>query len=306
MEQKQFLNSSIELLLASVQVWEINEAFGWTALNGYFAELAMLQAGLPFEQLGISKRREQCLPGIVLSQSTEVINPQSAIITSQNLQNRDVIRQGSTAVLKLQGVMRSQDGISSYGMDTFTGWLRDAYENPNIDSVIIQSESGGGESDAGTKLQVAISEKNKPVIGWVYRAASAAYRGLLGVDELIAASPASEVGSLGTFVPIDKKAVQELRDRYQFVYSSQTPEKNGEQRALMDGDASKLQAYVDQLTTQFHNEVKSMRSLRGNAGEVKHTLSGAMFSAVEAKQRGLIDSIGNFQYAMKRAKRMKK
>lgn len=298
MEQKQFLNSAIELALASVQVWEVNEAFGWTALNGYFSELAMLQAGVPFAELGISKRREKSLPYIV--------TPQSNIVTSQNLENRDIIRPGSTAVLKLQGVMRSQDGLSSYGMDTFTGWLRDAYENPNIDSIIIESESGGGESAAGTKLQIAISERNKPVIGWAHMAASAAYRGLLGVDELIASSDASEFGSLGTFIPIDKKALQEYRERYQFIYSTQTPEKNGGQRALIEGDASKLQAYVDQLTTQFHNEVKSMRSLRGNASEVKHTLSGAMFSAVEAKQRGLIDSIGNFQYAMKRAKKMKK
>jgi ClpP class serine protease len=31
-----------------------------------------------------------------------------------------------------------------------------------------------------------------------------------------------------------------------------------------------------------------------------------MFPANEAKQRGLVDSIGNFQYAMKRAKKMTK
>ncbi len=298
MEQRQFLNNAIELALASVQIWEVNEAFGWTALNGYFSELAMLQAGVPFAELGISKRRENSLPFIV--------TPTDAIVTSQNLQNRDAIRPGSTAVLKLQGVMRSQDGISSYGMDTFTGWLRDAYENPNISSIIIESESGGGESAAGTKLQVALSERNKPVIAWAHMAASAAYRGLLGIDEMIASSEAAEFGSLGTFIPIDKKALQEYRERYQFIYSTQTPEKNGGQRALIEGDSGKLQEYVDKLTTQFHNEVKNMRNLRGSASEVKNTLSGAMFPALEAKQRGLIDSIGNFQYAMKRAKKMAK
>jgi ClpP class serine protease len=67
-----------------------------------------------------------------------------------------------------------------------------------------------------------------------------------------------------------------------------------------------LQEYIDQLTTQFHNEVKSARRLTGSASNIVKTLSGAMFPANEAKQRGLVDSIGNFQYAMKRAKKMTK
>ena len=298
MEQRQFLNNAIELALSSVQVWEVNEAFGWTALNGYFSELAMLQAGVPFAELGISKRREKSLP--------QIVTPHAALVGARNLQRNDAIPRGSTALLKLQGVMRSQDGLSSYGMDTFTGWLRDAYENPNIDSIIIESESGGGESIAGAKLQVAISERNKPVISWSHMEASAAYRGLVGVDEKIASGEAAEFGSLGTFIPIDKTVLQEYRERYQFIYSTQTPEKNGGQRALIDGDSSKLQDYIDQLTTQFHNEVKNARRLTGSAANIGKTLSGAMFSANEAKQRGLIDSIGNFQYAMKRAKKMTK
>lgn len=292
------LNNAIELMLASNPVWEINEAFGYAQLNGYLSELAMLSGGVQFSELGISEKRHAGLPRIV--------GVSGNIVTSQNIQNRDVIRPGSVAVLKLQGVMRSQDGLSSYGMDSFTGWLRDAYENPNIDAVIIEAESGGGETMAGTKLQLAVSERNKPVIGFAHMAASAAYRGLLGVDELIGAGDAAEFGSIGTFIPIDKKMLDVYRERFQFIYATQSPNKNAGERALFNGDTSELQAYVDRLTAQFHNEVKSMRSLTGNDKEVKHTLSGAMFSATEAKQLGLIDSIGNFQYAMKRAKRMKK
>lgn len=297
MEQKH-LNNVIELVLSSNQIWEINEHFGISALNGYLSELSMLSAGVPFDQLGIQKRREQSIPRILAHDANN-------IVSAFDISSKSAIKPGAIAILQLKGVMRSQDGISSYGMDTFIGWLRDAYENPNIQGVIIETESGGGESTAGTKLQVAISEKNKPVVAFAYMAASAAYRGILGVDEIIGAGDASEFGSLGTFVPIDKKALTEYRERFEFVYASQAPNKNIHERGLLSGDIGPMQEYVDRLTAQFHNEVKNMRTLTGSSANIKHTLSGAMFPAQEAKERGLIDSVGNLQYAIKRVKKMK-
>jgi len=50
----------------------------------------------------------------------------------------------------------------------------------------------------------------------------------------------------------------------------------------------------------FMKEVKKHRKLKGDTKTRKETLSGAMFLSDDAKERGLIDGIGTFNYALKR------
>lgn len=299
-ENTTVLNRNIELFLSSNSSLEIDEQFGRNALANYLAELALISSGVPFSELGFSERRAALLPSIIPFSADNF----NQFATVQNLDNRQSVLPGSIAVLKLAGVMRSQDGLSSYGADTVTGWLRSAYNNPNIDGVIIETETGGGEAMAGTKIDNVISERNKPVIGFAHMAASAGYRALSNADEIIGAGTASQFGSIGVMIALNKKRIEDTKASMDFIYGDATPNKNGADRALMNGDLGPMKEYINNMTAEFHQQVIKARDLQGRA-DIKETLSGSMFGAMDAKKRGLIDMVGNMQTAVKRVRALK-
>ncbi len=303
-ENESFLNANIENFLLNAQFLEIDQEFGLLQLNAYLEDLVFLQSGGQYKHLGISQRRKESRPQII---TCSLIENSATIVDGFDLfWEGDKIPENSIALLKLRGVMRAQSGISSPGVDSMANDLRIAYQNKNIAGVIIETNSGGGESIAGTMLKSAISERNKPVIGFAHLAASAAYRALSGADEIIASSPYSEFGSIGTMIQMDMKMLKKYRKSIMDFYGVDAPEKNADFRSAKEGDFQKIQNRVDELTKQFHEDIKKSRNLIGDNPTIKDTLSGKIFNALEGKKRGLVDAIGNLNFAVKRIYSLKK
>ena len=78
-------------------------------------------------------------------------------------------------------------------------------------------------------------------------------------------------------VQLDTRALAKFRERVAEFYGSDAPNKNGGLRRALAGDYSGIQQRVNDLTVQFHNEIKRDRPLRGDADKIKDTLSGKMF-----------------------------
>ena len=292
-------NRDIDNFLLTSEFLEIESMFGYNALNRYLEELMFLENGGKYKDLGIGQRRKEAAMSFL-------VPTDGAYSTVGRYDIQDgMVPKGSIAMLNLSGVMRTQSGLSSQGADSFVNDLREAYANPNVSGVIINTFSGGGESSAGNMIKNAIQERNKPVVGLATMAASAAYRALSGADEIIAAGEQSEFGSIGTMISIDNKMLEKLRGRITDIYGEDAPNKNGEYRAAMEGDLSKLQERVTKLTKSFHDEIKRDRPLRGGDDMIKDTLSGSMFDANEAQKRGLIDAVGNLPFAIKRVNALK-
>lgn len=292
------LNSDIEFFLSTCEMLEIDFNYGMSQLNMYLQDLMFLQSGGKYKDLGISQRRKDSMPQLITLSASA---PGSvAFVDKYDLQSPELIAPNSIALLKLNGVMRSQSGLSSNGVDRLAVDLRNAYSNPNIAGVVIETNSGGGESLAGNMAKSAIMERNKPVIGFGHLVASAAYRALTGADEIIMSSEFSEVGSIGTMVQLDNKAISRFRERVSEFYGKDAPNKNGDIRKAFAGDFSAIQERVNELTVQFHNEIIRDRPLSGGTERIKDTLSGKMFDAKEGKRRGLVDAIGGLNFAAKR------
>lgn len=242
------LNRDIELFLSTCEMLEIDFNFGMTQLNAYLQDLIFLQSGGKYKDLGIAQRREDSRARILTFDSA------TAPVKVNFAERRDIydeekeIQPNSIALLKLSGVMRSQSGISSQGMDGISKDLRAAYSNDNIAGIIIETNSGGGETLAGNMLKSAIQERNKPVVGFGHLVASAAFRALTGADEIIMSSEFSEIGSIGTMVQLDTKALARFRDRIAEFYGTDAPNKNGELRRALAGDYSGIQQRVNELT----------------------------------------------------------
>lgn len=302
-QQQGHENRDIELFLSGNQNLEIDLQFGISELNRYLEDLQMLQLGVPFSELGIYARRQSKQPRVMCLDAAN--DGTYSFASWRDLYSKKEIPQNSIALLQLSGVMRSQSGMSSPGIDSFVEDLMNAYNHPNVMGVIIETNSGGGESLAGNMLNSAIQDRNKPVVGFGHLVASAAYRALSGADEIIASSEASEFGSIGTMISLDNKILNKYRSRFADFYGGSAPGKNSDFRAAISGDFSGIQKRVDELTLSFQNQIKASRQLRGSESTINETVNGSMFNAIESKKRGLVDMVGTMQTAVKRVKALR-
>lgn len=210
-------------------------------------------------------------------------------------------RAGQYAHLKLSGAMQQEDFLSTQGIQTLAAQIRQADNSPNIDGILIEANTGGGELLAGQTLRNAIKDAKKPVLVYAHYLASAGIWGTLFANHIMAAGKGSEFGSIGVFTQINKAFLGYYKERVMDVYSRKSPNKNRDFRSLLDGDASVLEDNVTQADEIFMADVRRNRPL---AGDIEGTLSGAMFYADEAKARGLVDSIGTFADAVAQLSRM--
>jgi ClpP class serine protease len=276
--------------------FEIQREYAVEQLSLYLENLRVLSVGVPYEKLNIENLREKF--------SAKVISVQSGlprtIGDSTMLNDTALTPRNSIAHLQLSGTMRSSDFWCNRGVDSLVADINAAYQNSNISGIIIEANTGGGESIAGQMLNGALAEAPKPVVVWAHYLASAGIMGTLPVSEVIASTRAASFGSIGTFVSVNKRMAQWYAQSYTDVYASKSTNKNRPFRALQKGDLSAIQEMVDVSNESFLQEVQAYRSLNGTQSDIAHTLSGEMFQAGEAKARGLIDGIGGFQYAIRR------
>lgn len=288
-------NPAIEAILANSEL-AIEYQFGLQCLNQYLADLAMLAHGAPYQALGISERRHASLPHVITEKGITISDPK--LIGNQNL-----TPPGSTAVIRITGFMQTESSGGSSGVRGMRGVaddLRAAYANNNIRGILLEVNSGGGEVLSMEVITSALAARNKPVVAHTYFAASAAYGAAAATDEVIALSDMSKVGSIGAVISVNKVALKDYAEQYMDVYGTAAPNKNREFRAMLAGDFTPLQQVADEATDKFQAKVRGMRPLRGTDEKITDTLSGDVFSGVEAKRRGLIDGIGGLEYALKR------
>jgi len=278
---------------------EMEFGYGLELYHRGLQDIALLHLNVPYSELGISERRESCKPKMMVLQSA---SGDYKVVDENSIGSESSTPEGSIAVMRLRGMMQNEGGLSSRGIYDFADDMRAAYRNRNVAAIIVDTDSGGGQSGAGNLAREVINERNKPVLANVHFAASAAYNAISGADEIIAASKESRFGGIGTFITLDMKLLTEYKARFMDIYADESGGKNKPFRAALDGDFSILKAMVNQMTGEFQDSIKAARPLSGDRLTIKETLSGAMFNATEAKNRGLSDGTGNFNYLLSRTK----
>ncbi len=207
----------------------------------------------------------------------------------------NLIDHGSIAIVSQSGIMTSEDGWCNVGMSTYDTIMRSLYSNSKVDGIIVKQDSGGGYVDAGAIWHNTIADRNKPVVVLSNFLGSAAIMGTLPADEIIAQTNLSEFGSIGVYTTLSKQGLEYYKNNYIDVYSKHSPEKNKDFRDALKGNFETLTESVTKTDEQFMGLVKKYRDIKD-----KETLLGAMFQAQDAKNRGLIDSVGTLNYSLKR------
>ncbi len=244
-----------------------------------------------------------------LMRTVASINSDKAISPFSH-ESYDDAHPGSVAIISINSVLTKFGNFCMYGAEDYAQMIMEATEHPNIAAIIQQGHSPGGTTSSVIPIKNAIIEakKQKPVIGFVdSMSASADYYNKSFCDKIIAVDKMAQIGSIGVMATLMKKDPEKLKEQGDIiieVYPEESSFKNKAVNDALDGDDKAfIKEELRPWAINFQDTVKENRAGKLDMS-VEGLLGGKMFYGYDAKKYGLIDEIGNFQYAVEEALKM--
>ncbi|OBB93837.1 signal peptide peptidase SppA [Mycobacterium sp. 852002-40037_SCH5390672] len=196
-------------------------------------------------------------------------------------------------------------GASTVGSDTIAPALREAAADDSVSAIVLRVNSPGGSVTASETLWREVKrarKRGKPVVASMGAvAASGGYYIAVAADAIVA-SPATITGSIGVIT--GKLVIRDLLERMGVgldavrtnanadAWSIETPF-TPEQRAHREAEA-------DLVYSDFLERVADGRNLTTEA--VDRVARGRVWTGADAREGGLVDELGGFRTALRRAK----
>lgn len=246
---------------------------------------------------------------IDFSSDQEIESPSpSCLLPSGDIQNNfNNVPKGSIAIISIEGSIMKDDFCGEAGTETMGKWLKEAYANENIAGVLLKINSGGGTVEGTGEFAQIIENRNKPVVAFCDGLmASAAYWIGSSCDEVILSFETVEVGSIGTMINFyDNREALNMRG-YQshYINADSSPDKNQDYFKAIEGDYTPIKTNILNPTNDvFLSAVRRNRAdklIEFGDGDYKEPLTGKIYLAKRSIEIGLVDSIGDMDYALNR------
>lgn len=177
------------------------------------------------------------------------------------------------------------------------------YEDSNsIKAILLNIDSPGGgvavSQEIYTEIKRLREKKDKKIITYLSSTgASGAYYIACASDKIVA-NPGTIVGSIGVIAEwVNYADLLEWAKLKDVVFKTGEFKDTGSAtRALTDNERKYFQGLIDDMYVQFVEAVSLGRKL--DLQEVRSMADGRVFTGRDAKERKLIDEIGNFQDAV--------
>jgi protease-4 len=185
--------------------------------------------------------------------------------------------------------------------------FKDFGEDESIKAIILRVNTPGGGVAASQEMYEAIRkvrDAGKPVIVSISSlGASGGYYAACG-GSIIAADPGSLVGSIGVIISLTnfKDLAEKLGVSETVIKSGELKDAGNPLRELNEKDREYFQSIVDDSYDQFLDVVSRERKM--DKEKLKEYANGRVFTGRQAKEIGLIDSLGTFDDAIMMAARM--
>lgn len=188
------------------------------------------------------------------------------------------------------------------GSDTFAEELRKARTNDRVKAIVLRINSPGGSALASDVMwrEVKLATETKPVIASMSDyAASGGYYLAMACDTIVA-QPSTITGSIGVFsVLFDLSSF--MNNKLGITFDEVKTGKVGElitvTRPLTEVEKSIWQKRTNEIYDVFTAKAAEGRGLP--VDELKKVASGRVWTGTQAKDRGLVDVLGNFNDAVK-------
>jgi protease-4 len=194
---------------------------------------------------------------------------------------------------------KARNGI--IGSDTFAEELRKARNNDRVKAIVLRINSPGGSGLASDIMwrEISLTTKVKPVIASMSDyAASGGYYLAMGCDSIVA-QPSTITGSIGVFsVLFDVSSFldHKLGITFDEVKTGEVGELVTITRPLTEVEKAVWQKKTEEIYDSFTTKAAAGRNLP--IDELRKVASGRVWTGAQAKERGLVDVLGNFEDAV--------
>jgi len=195
------------------------------------------------------------------------------------------------------------------GGDTLAAALRDARFDDDVQAVVLRIDSPGGSmlaSEVVRREVLALKQAGKPVVAsFSSVAASGGYYIAAAADEIVA-QPATITGSIGVFaiIPTFEQTLGKFGVTVDGVGTTPLSGSLSLERTLPDDTKRVLQMGVDDAYLRFVSIVAEGRHRK--YADIDAIAQGKVWSGVDAKEIGLVDTLGDVEVAIKAAARLAK
>ena len=196
-------------------------------------------------------------------------------------------------------------GNSSAGGDTIAAAIREAAADDEVSAIVLRVDSPGGSvtgSETIWREVVRAREAGKPVVASMGSvAASGGYYVSMAADEIVA-NAGTITGSIG--VVTGKLITRGLKDKLGVGSDSVRTNANADawsaDAAFTPEQYAQVEAEADLFYTDFVERVAQGRNMSVDA--VDTVARGRVWTGADAKERGLVDTLGGLHTAIDRAK----
>ncbi|OBB89319.1 signal peptide peptidase SppA [Mycobacterium colombiense] len=196
-------------------------------------------------------------------------------------------------------------GASTVGSDTIAPALREAAADEEVSAIVLRVNSPGGSVTASETLWREVKrarKRGKPVVASMGAvAASGGYYIAVAADAIVA-SPATITGSIGVIT--GKLVIRDLLERLGIGLDSVRTNANADawsiETPFTPEQRAHREAEADLVYADFLERVADGRNLTTEA--VDRVARGRVWTGADARERGLVDELGGFRTALRRAK----
>jgi protease-4 len=196
-------------------------------------------------------------------------------------------------------------GSSNAGADTIAAALREVAADDAVSAIVLRVDSPGGSLTASETIWREVKrarQRGKPVVASMgAMAASGGYYVSMDADAIVA-NPGTITGSIG--VMSGKLVVRDLKDR--LGVGSETVRTNANadvwsaDELFTPEQQADREAEADRFYADFVERVAAGRKVSAEA--VDAVARGRIWTGADALERGLVDELGGFRTAVRRAK----
>lgn len=231
------------------------------------------------------------------AQLAQIPQPERVMRTDLQVPNIAVISILGTLVRRT-GAMDAASGLTSYA--SISAQINAAINDPNVDAVLLDIDSPGGEAGGAFDLadEIVSARSTKPI--WAVAnddAFSAAYA-IACSAERIYLTRTGGVGSIGVIALHVDQTQRDALDGYRYtaIYAGDRKNDLSPHLPLSNEASTALQTEVDRLYEMFVSTVATNRGLDAQA--VRDTQAG-LFYAGDAIEAGFADAIGTADDALR-------
>ncbi len=203
------------------------------------------------------------------------------------------------AVLEISGAI----GQQVRGLD-MVRTIRGLAKDPRVKAVVVQIDSPGGSapvSDAIFRQLRKLSKKKPTVASIMGSGLSGGYLVACGTGHIVA-MPTSLVGSIGVIFirPVVQELLEKIGVRVDMTHEGKLKGMFQPWNEPTPEEQAKVKELTDEYYDWFVNSVAEARGL--DAARVREYATGEVYTGAKAKEMGLIDELGDFETAVKKAR----